>query len=153
VVEALLLEREGKTEESRQAFDEAVSLGTANPYALYRSAVLAWREADATVLEAMEKKLARAVEVNPLFAKAHATLAEIRAQLGRPQNTIAMHMQKAVALEPSDPWHRISAARVLGRLNAVEEARKAAESALKLAGDDGAARAEAQRILAMLKPR
>jgi len=153
VVDALLLEREGNTEESRKAFDDAVSLGTTNPYALYRSAVLGWREADAAVLEAMEKKLARAVEVNSLFAKAHATLAEVRAQLGRPQNTIAVHMQKAVALEPSDPWHRISAARVLGRLNAFEEARKAAESTLKLAGDDAAARAEAQRILATLKQR
>jgi tetratricopeptide (TPR) repeat protein len=153
VVEALLLEREGKIEESRGAYDKAVSLGTTNPYALYRWAVLAWRGADDATLERVEKNLTRAVEVSPLFASAHATLAEVRAELKRPQLTIVTHMHKAVQLEPSDPWHRISAARVYARLGIIDEARKAAESAVALAGDDTNARTEAERILMTLKGR
>jgi tetratricopeptide (TPR) repeat protein len=152
-LEALLLEREGQMAEAKVAYDKAVSLGSTNPYVLFRSAVLAWPDAEGAALEQVEKNLAKAVEFNPLFARAHATLAEVRAQLKRPQNTIVTHMQKAVQLEPSEPWHRISAARVLGRLNAFEEARKAAASALKLAGDDERARAEAQRLLAMFEGR
>jgi hypothetical protein len=51
---------------------------------------------------------------------------------------------------PGESWHRIIGSRVLARLNALEEARKAAQAALKLADDDAAARKEAERILAIL---
>jgi predicted Zn-dependent protease len=60
-------------------------------------------------------------------------------------------MHKAVALEPANPWHRLAAARVLARLNAPEEARKAAQSALERASEDASVRTEAERILALLK--
>jgi cytochrome c-type biogenesis protein CcmH/NrfG len=45
---------------------------------------------------------------------------------------------------------RLTGARVLIRLNTLDEARKAAESAIQLAGDDPQVRAEAERILAYL---
>lgn len=99
----------------------------------------------------MEKNLSKAVEVSPQFASAHASLAQVRAELKRPQTAIVPHMHKAVSLEPENPWHRTAAARVLARLNAFEEARQAAEGAIKLAEDDPRATAEANRILAMLK--
>lgn len=41
VVEGLLAEREGRVEEAKVAYDKAVSRGTTNAYALYRSAMLA----------------------------------------------------------------------------------------------------------------
>jgi Tfp pilus assembly protein PilF len=109
------------------------------------------REATAEALEQAEVRLARAVEANPQFAAAHAALAEIRAELKRSAASIAPHMHKAVALEPSSPWHRILAARTLARLGSLDEARKAAESALKLADDDASAKAEAERLLARYK--
>ena len=108
-------------------------------------------DAYADALEQVEVRLAKAVEANPMFAAAHAALAEVRAELKRSAATIAPHMQKAVALEPSSPWHRILAARTLARLGAIDEARKAAESALKLADDDASAKAEAERLLARFK--
>lgn len=78
----------------------------------------------------------------------------VRANLKRPQVSVLPNMHKAIALEPSNPWHRLAAARVLGRLNAFDEARKAAESAIKLADEqDEAVRTEARRILALLKDR
>jgi hypothetical protein len=113
--------------------------------------MLSRRGADAAALEGIESHLARAVEARPLFAAAHAALAEVRAELKRPQPSIVTHMQKAVILEPANPWHRIAAARVYARLNVRDEARKAAEGALKLAADDASARAEAERILALLR--
>jgi tetratricopeptide (TPR) repeat protein len=153
VIEALMLDAGGNSDGAKAAYGRAVELGTTDAYALYRFAMLHRRGADAALLETIEKSLTKAVEVRPLFAAAHAGLAEVRAELKRPQSSIAGHMQKAVTLEPSNPWHRIAAARVLGRLNAIDEARKAAESALKVADDDPAARAEAERILAILKGR
>ena len=128
-----------------------MALGTTNAYVLYRTALLNWRGLIPSQREAVEANLAKAVEINPQFASAHAALAEIRAQLSRSQATIVPHMQKAVALEPSDPWHRLAAARVLWLLRAPEEARKAAESALKLADDDERAQTEAERLLAVYR--
>ena len=151
VVEAFILEAGGNVEGAKAAYARAVELGTTNPHALYRAAMLSRRAADTATMERVEANLAKAIEVSPLFAAAHAALAEARADLGKPQSAIVTHMQKAVSLEPSNPWHRLAAARVLRRLNAIEESRKAAESALKLADDDPAARAEAERILGMLK--
>jgi tetratricopeptide (TPR) repeat protein len=153
LIEALMLDQDGDLDGARTAYARAVELGTANSYALYRVSILSWRGADDAGMEQIEKQLTRAVELSPLYANAHAALAEVRAELKRPQNTIATHMQRAVTLDPSSPWHRLSAARVLARLNAIPEARKAAESALKLSDDDPRARAEAERILAMLKGR
>jgi tetratricopeptide (TPR) repeat protein len=152
-VEAIMLDTGKNPDEAKAAYGRAVELGTTDAHALYRFAMLHWRGADASMLETIEKSLAKAVEMRPLLAAAHASLAEVRAELRRPQLSIASHMHRAIALEPSNPWHRIAAARVLGRLNAIAEAREAAESALKMADGDSTARAEAERVLAMLKGR
>jgi tetratricopeptide (TPR) repeat protein len=150
VLEALMLEQAGNADGAKAAYARAVELGTTSAYALYRSAMLAWRGADEPALESIEKHLARAVELDPRFAAAHASLAEVRAVRKGPQSTIVPHMQKAVALEPSNPWHRLIAARVLARLNAVAEARKAVESAVAIGDDDPRVGTEAARILASL---
>ena len=115
--------------------------------------MLSRANADASGLETVERHLAKAVELNPNFAAAHASLAEVRAELKRPQAAVVPHMHKAVSLEPGNPWHRILAARTLARLDAFAEARKSAESARKLATDDPAAQQEIDRILALLKDR
>jgi tetratricopeptide (TPR) repeat protein len=150
-LEAQMLDQGGDSEAASAGYEKAVSLGTSNAYVLYRAAMLKRREATAAALEQAEVRLARAVEANPLFAAAHAALAEVRAELKRSAASIAPHMHKAVALEPSSPWHRILAARTLARLGSLDDARKAAESALKLADDDASARAEAERLLARYK--
>jgi hypothetical protein len=58
-------------------------------------------------------------------------------------------IKRAVELEPSSPWHRLTAARVLWRYNDLANARKAAEAALTLA-DTEQERAEAQRFLSTM---
>jgi tetratricopeptide (TPR) repeat protein len=152
-LEGLLLEAGGNIDGAKIAYGKAVERGTTDAYVLYRFAMLHRRDSAPARLEEIEKSLAKAVEVRPAFASAHAALADVRAELKRPQVSIVTHMQKAVALEPSNPWHRIAAASVLSRLNAFDDARKAAEGAIALAADDEAARAEAERLLAWLKKR
>ena len=61
-------------------------------------------------------------------------------------------LTKAVSLEPYDPWHRLTGARVFGRYGSLKEARAIAQAALKLADSD-AARSEAERLLATIPDR
>jgi TPR repeat protein len=149
VAEALQLDRDDKNDEARAAYIKAAELGTSHAYALYRAAVMQWgttgRPTQDT-LRQMEKHLARATELNPFFASAHASLGEVRAALGVPVAEAVAPLEKAVQLEPSDPWHRLAAARVLWRYDNLADARKAAQVALTLADSDQE-RTAAQRLL------
>ena len=149
VSEGLLLERADKDQEAQAAFAKAAELGASSAYAHYRAAVLKWPagpQPDEQTLKQMETGLARAVELNRSFADAYATLAEVRAALKQPVADVMPVMARAVELEPSSPWHRLTAARVFWRYNNLADARKAAQAALTLADTDPE-RAEAQRLL------
>ena len=146
--EGLLLEHEGKRDDARAAYVKATEAGATNPWAYYRAAMLTWEgQPDDATLKKIEANLARAVELNPSFAAACAELAEARAALRQPPAKIVPLLQKAVSLDPSDPWIRISAARALWRMNELQQARKIAQIAVTLSSDDERARTEAQRLL------
>jgi tetratricopeptide (TPR) repeat protein len=151
LAEALLLERDGKTDEAREAYAKAVELGSVSAWAHYRLATLGWSGAqpDPAALQAIERHLARAVELHPSFAAACAALAEARAALGQPEASILPLLKKAITIEPADPWHRLAAARVLWRLGALDEARRTAEH-VKTLTDNEAARREADRLLTLM---
>jgi tetratricopeptide (TPR) repeat protein len=151
VAEALSLDRLGNQSEAKAAYRAALQAGTTNAFVHYRAAMLEYPNPSEETMAAMERDLAKAVELQPSFAAAHAGLAELRAALKRPEGTIVPHMRKAIELEPAEPWHLIAAARTLWRLNVKDEARKAAERALRLASADDQARAEAQRLLEAIK--
>jgi tetratricopeptide (TPR) repeat protein len=152
VAEALLLEREGKRDEARAAYVKGASAGATNAWAYYRAAMLTWegKSPDETTMKQIESNLARATELNPLFASAYAALGEVRAALKQSPAQIVPALQKAVSIDPSDPWIRISAARALWRMNELQQARKIAQIALDLSTDDERARAEAQRLLSTI---
>jgi len=147
--EGLLFDHEGKRDEARAAYVKATESGTTNAWAYYRAAMLTWQSgpADDATMNGIEANLARAVELNPSFAAAYGELAEARAALKQPPARIVPILQKAVSLDPSDPWIRISAARALWRMNELQQARKIAQIAVTLAVDDERARNEAQRLL------
>jgi tetratricopeptide (TPR) repeat protein len=152
VSEGLLLDRTGNADQALAAFVKAAEMGTSNAYAHYRAAVLKWAGAphpDDQALKQIESGFARAVTLNPSFADAYARLAEVRAVLKQPAAEVLPVLARAVELEPSSPWHRMTAARVFWRYNNLADARKAAETALALADTDQE-RAEAQRLLATL---
>ena len=150
LAEAMQSDRDGKREEARAAFRKAADLGSSNPYAHYRAAVLCWPQPDSDTLQAMQKDLSRAIELHASFASAYAALGEVRFLMKQPSGAVIPQIAKAISLEPSSPWHRLTAARVLGRMGNLEEARKAAEAALRLADTDEA-RQQAQQMLAVLR--
>jgi tetratricopeptide (TPR) repeat protein len=152
VSEGLLFDRTDKRDAALAAFVKAAEMGTPNAYAHYRAAVLRWPagpQPDDQTLKQMESGFTRAVALNASFADAYARLAEVRAALKQPATEVMPILARAVELEPSSPWHRLTAARVFWRYNNLADARKAAQAALTLA-DTEQERAEAQRLLATL---
>lgn len=152
VSEGLLLDRTDKNDEALAAFTKATEMGTSNAYVHYRAAMMKWPagpQPNQETLKQIESSLARAVQLNPSFAAAHASLAEVRAALGQPEASVMPSILRAMELEPSSPWHWLAAARVLWRFNKMADARRAAELALTLADTDRE-RAEAQRLLSRI---
>jgi tetratricopeptide (TPR) repeat protein len=135
-VEAFLFETEGKTEEARTAYAKAIELGSTHYFAYYRWAALARRpETDAEGSARVERALQRAITLNDGFAPAYALLAEVKAQLGRPDDALGL-AKRAVSLEPRQARHRLTVAIVLWRLSRREEAEQEARGALGLATTD-----------------
>ena len=152
VAEGLLFDKNGERDQARTAFNKAADLGSSNAYAYYRSAVLKWPagpQPDQQVLKEMETALSRATELNGSYADAYASLAEVRAALRKPAPEVLPLLVRAVELEPSSAWHRLTAAYVFWRYDNIADARKAAQAALSLA-DTEKERAEAQSLLSQL---
>jgi Tfp pilus assembly protein PilF len=145
--EALLHDRDGNADAAAAAYEKAVALGSTHAYPYYRSARLLWQDGvTEEEWRRMDALLSRAIELHETFSWAHAMLAEARASLNEPAARIIPHLRRAMELEPTEAWHRISAARALVKLRGFSQARQAAESALSLADSDEV-RAEAQRVL------
>ncbi|MGB2713613.1 MAG: energy transducer TonB [Vicinamibacterales bacterium] len=149
LAEAILLDREGKREEARAAFERAVDAGTTSSYAHYRLASLRWApRPERATLEGIEKLLLRALALNNRHASSNAFLADVRSLLG---NAEALGFaRRAIALAPSEPRHRITAARILLRQQKYDEALKEAQTALAMAKIDSA-RPEAEQLIASIE--
>lgn len=135
VAEGLLLDREGKPEEARAALARAITGGSTNAYAYYRLAGLRWQpHQDRETLLEIEKLLARSAALNPQSPWTYALLGETRSLLGTGE-AIGL-VGRAIKLNPSEPSHRLTAARVLWRARQHAEALKAVQAALTLASTD-----------------
>jgi TPR repeat protein len=134
LADALLLERDNKPDEARAAYGRAVDGGSTSAYAHYRLASLLWRpQPGRDALEQIEKLLARSTALNNRYAAAYAYLGDVRSML-QPSEGLPL-VRRAISLEPSDPDHRLAAARVLWRQHAYAEALKEAQAAQGLAVD------------------
>jgi tetratricopeptide (TPR) repeat protein len=132
VAEALLLEREGKREEARAAFERAVAGGTTSSYAYYRLASLRWSpRPDRDTLAGMEQLLLKALALNGRHASSNALFAEVRSLLGTGEPM--GFARRAIALAPSEPRYRLTAARILLRQQKYDEALKEAQITLAMA--------------------
>jgi tetratricopeptide (TPR) repeat protein len=135
VAEGLLLDRDGKPEEARAALARAVAGGSTNAYAYYRLAGLRWGpNPDRETLVEIEKLLARSAELNPRHAWTYASFGEVRSLLGTGE-ALGL-VSRAIKLDPSEPSHRLTAARILLRAGQHGEALKAVQAALALASTD-----------------
>lgn len=147
--EGLLADRDGDDARARQAYQQAVELGSASAYSYYRAAQLAWKaQADAATLAGQRRLLEKAIELNGAYANAYSYLAEVLVQQGEAQAALAPAL-RAATLEQGRSYHRVALARVLQALGRTEDARKAAELGMKLAENDGE-RSNAERFLLFL---
>jgi hypothetical protein len=139
VADALLLDREDKTDAARDAFARATAAGATDPYAYYRLAVLLWKpNADRDLLTRLESLLSKAVALNTRYAAAYDFLAQIDNDLRQGDPTgLAL---RAVSLEPSSAHHRLTAARLLGDARRFDDALKQLDAASELATSDEEAR-------------
>lgn len=147
--EGLLADRDRDEARAREAFGQAVALGSTRAYSHYRSAQLLWRpRSDEAILAALRQRLERAVELEPDYAAARSFLAEVLADQG--QGDLALqHAERAVTLEPGRSYHRLSLARALHRLGRADEALQVAELGLRLA-ENPAERTNAESLLRFL---
>jgi tetratricopeptide (TPR) repeat protein len=124
-----MLEREGKSDEARAAYEQAAAAGSKSPYAHYRLATMRWNPNPSTeALKEIEQLLTKAVSLNARHADAYDLLAEVRSLLGDP-NAPALAI-RAVQLEPADPDHRLTVVRILLRQKRPDEARKVLQEAM-----------------------
>lgn len=132
LAEALMLDREGKRDDAIAAFTRAVDAGSTNPYAPYRLAMLLWQpQMDHDTQVRIEKLLGQAIALNKRNAAAYARFGEIRAVLGSGEPM--PYVAQAITLEPGEPSHRLTAARVLWRQKKYGDALKQAQTAAALA--------------------
>jgi tetratricopeptide (TPR) repeat protein len=135
VAEGLVLDHENKRAEAIAAYTQAVEAGSKNAYAHYRLAMLLWSaQADRDTLARIETLLAATIALNTRHADAYEWLGEIRSLLGT-GDPLAL-VRRSISLEPSDPHHRLTAARVLWRQRSYDEALKDVQAALALARND-----------------
>lgn len=145
VAEALLLDRDGRTDEAKAAFARAVDAHSTSGYAHYRLASILWRpDADHDALTRIETLFNRAIALNNKDADAYASLGDVRSLLGT-GDPLGMVL-RAISLEPSEANHHLRAASVLWRARKYDEALKQAQAALQLAQDDESRR-RAQQML------
>ena len=147
--EGVLADRDRDEPRAKEAYAQAVELGSKSPYSHYRAAQLvSSAKPDATTLAFMRLRLERAIELDPGYANAHSFLAETLVQQN--EGTAALPLaERAVSLEPGNSYHRVALARVLHQLGRSDEARQAVEHGLRLARD-GADRANAERFALFL---
>ena len=134
----LLAWREGRRSEARETLARATSLPGASDYAHYLYGHLLWESlTSADGLERVEASFRRAVELNPSFAGAYASLAQVMADRGAPLAEALPLAVRAARLEPGEIEHSLTALRLAARGGTVQEARKQAETLLARAeGDD-----------------
>jgi tetratricopeptide (TPR) repeat protein len=134
-VAGLLADADGKMDEARAAYAKAIELGSTNFYPYHRWAALTGRPADAAVRAQIERAFTRAIELNSSFMPSHALLADLKTQLGHPDEALAL-ATRAVSLEPGRTQGRLALARALLALSRIADAQEEAREGLAVAVSD-----------------
>ncbi|MGH9411297.1 MAG: hypothetical protein ACRD1V_17825 [Vicinamibacterales bacterium] len=149
VAEGLLLDRAGKQGDAAAAYAHAVEAGASDSYAYYRLAQLTWSgSADRPTLQKVEALLMKAIALNNRYAAAYSMIGEARSILA--DGEAAGMVLRAISLEPSNAYFRLSAATVLERTKQYDQALQQAQAASTLA-DDASVRQQAQDLIASIQ--
>ena len=122
--------------EAGAAFTEAVRLGSTSFIPYYLGAVIARPASTKDAVDQQVTALRRAIELNPRFAPAYASLATTVYQYPEGETEALELAQTATELEPNAPANWLALAEVWLALNRPDEARGAAERGLENARGD-----------------
>jgi tetratricopeptide (TPR) repeat protein len=148
---ALLAWRGGRRDEARETLRRATALPGASDFAHYLLGQLLWETLEpGESLDPVEAAFRRAVERNPNFAAAHASLARVMAERGAPLGETLPVAVRAAQLEPGEIEHSLTALRLAARAGGVEQAR--AQAATLLARSEGRDRERVEALLRELAP-
>jgi tetratricopeptide (TPR) repeat protein len=134
-IEGILLEREGKRDEAKQAYARASEAGVSSFYGEYRFALLSRPEEDSPprgTLATLEKSLRRSIELNARYAPAHALLADTLLRQERAADALSV-AQRALELDSRDVYTQLAISRALWTLGRSDEAMSGARRALSIA--------------------
>ena len=149
-VEGVLAAVDGNADAMRSAMAKAEQLGSTNFFPYYQLGLGdLGDEPGAAEVASAERRLRKAVELNPFHAPAHAGLA-IALSLGTDQNRgrAVPVAQKALELAPRDFFTRLASARALWNAGQRDVATAQARAAVSLAEDDDD-RKRAQEMLSV----
>ena len=123
--------RNGDHEAAEKSFAEAVRLDSGNALAHYYHALALAREGELVGdLDATEKHLCRAIELNPDFAPAYAMLAYAFSAQGTRLDEALRLARRAAGLEPGAVRFQLTVAGVLLRMERLQEAMRLGQRAL-----------------------
>ncbi len=112
-------------------FDKAAQLDSRSYLTQYFAAMLTVRKGlGSGHTSAAEARLLRAIELNPQFAPAHSTLANLYQFRDETLAQALHHAKRAAELEPGEQMHRINVGNVLLRMKRADEALALAHSAM-----------------------
>ena len=122
--------------EAAAAFAEAVRLGSTSYIPYYLGALAMPPGPTRVAADRQAQGLRRAIELNPRFAPAYASLASLVIQYPEGDAEALALAQTATELEPNVPAHWVALAEVRLAMNRPDEARDAAERGLASARDE-----------------
>jgi tetratricopeptide (TPR) repeat protein len=126
-----LAQRDGKTNDAKKWYGEAVDLDSQSFQAQYYFGAISLMQGDTS--QATEASLRKAIKLNPRFAPAYDALAVLYAR--RHDNLDDAHILSitAVELEPQTTQYRMDAAYVLTQMNRYDDALRVLELAKEVA--------------------
>ncbi|HLJ76218.1 MAG TPA: tetratricopeptide repeat protein [Acidobacteriaceae bacterium] len=139
--------RDGKLDEAKKWYAEAVALDSHSYLAQYYFGALSLMNGDSS--GPVEASLLKSIQLNPRFAPACDALASVYARRGDNLDKAYMLMLQAVQLEPANVQYRINEANVLMQQQRYDDAVRvleAAQPAAKTPEAAGALRLHLQRI-------
>jgi tetratricopeptide (TPR) repeat protein len=125
--------RQDQREEALKWFEKAVRMGSRSCLAHYYKATLRLdRTGGGTQLEQAAQSLRRALNLNPDFAPALAKLAFVYGEQNANLEEALRLTQRAIELEPKNPYHYINAGHFLLSMDRFDEAREYGQKGLEV---------------------
>jgi tetratricopeptide (TPR) repeat protein len=135
-IEATLLDFGGDEAGARKAYQRAVERGSRRGQIHLRLAQLELEgEKDRAARERAAARIEKAAQLEPWRAISLSLLSMVKVDLGEVQAAIGL-AQKAIDMEPFDPFHRIQLARALSVAGRRDDALAAARTAVRVAKAD-----------------